>query len=55
MFVALALVCRDVYDVLSPELTESFRGRQCVSKNVQMSFLLYMFLPDISPVMIDDP
>jgi hypothetical protein len=38
MFVAL--VCRDVYDVLSPELTESFRGRRGVSKNVQMSLIV---------------
>ena len=38
MFVAL--VCRDVYDVLSPELTESFRGSQGVSKNVQMSLIV---------------
>ena len=38
MFVAL--VCRDVHDVLSPELTESFRGSQGVSKNVQMSLIV---------------
>ena len=41
----VALVCRDVYDVLRPELTESFRGRQGVSKSVQMSFLLYRSAP----------
>jgi len=42
MFVAL--VCRNVYDVLSPELTESFRGRQGVSKNVDVSYCTRFFL-----------
>jgi hypothetical protein len=49
MFVAL--VCRDVHDVLSPELTESFREEAKACQRMYRCLLLYAFLPDISPVM----